>query len=72
MCKHAHNMHTTHGRWVMNMLQKFDFIKATITKHLSSFVLPIIYTMANSINFTYLKKFHIFEQALLIIKLINI
>jgi hypothetical protein len=65
-------MHTTHDRWVVNMLQNFDFIQANIRKHLSSFVLPIICTMANSTDFTYLKKFHIFEQALLTIKLINI
>jgi hypothetical protein len=49
-------MRTTIGRWVMNLLRSFDFIKAKVEKHLSSSTLPIICTMTNSTNFTYSGK----------------
>jgi hypothetical protein len=49
-------MRTTSGRWVMNLFQSFDFIKAKVEKHLSSSTLPTIYTMANSTSFTYFGK----------------
>ncbi len=49
-------MCTTRGKWVMNMLWSFDFRVGNIEKHLSSLTLPIICTMANSINFTNSRK----------------
>jgi hypothetical protein len=49
-------MRTTIGRWVVNLLRSFDFIKARIEKHLSSSMLHIICTMANLANLTYSGK----------------
>jgi hypothetical protein len=49
-------MCTTSGRWVVNLFRSFDFIKAKVKKHLSSSMLPTIYTIANSSSFTYLRK----------------
>jgi hypothetical protein len=49
-------MCTTSGRWVVNLFQSFDFIKAKVDKHFSSSTLPTTYTMANSTNFTYFGK----------------
>ncbi len=49
-------MCTRSGRWVVSLFQSFDFIKAKVEKHLSSSMLPTIYTMANSTSFTYFKK----------------
>jgi hypothetical protein len=40
----------------MNMLQSFDVMKTNIEKHLSSFTLSVICTMANLVNFTYSGK----------------
>jgi replication fork clamp-binding protein CrfC len=37
-------------------IQSFDFIKTKVKKHISSSMLPIIYTMANSTSFTYFRK----------------
>ncbi len=49
-------MWTTSGRWVVRIFRSFDFIKAKVEKHLSSSMLPTIYTMANSASFTYFRK----------------
>jgi len=49
-------MCTINERWVVSLLWNVDFIKAKIMKHFSSSTLPTIYTMANSINFTYPRK----------------
>jgi hypothetical protein len=49
-------MCTTSGRWVVSLFRSFDFIKAKVEKHLSSSMLPTIYTMANLASFTYFKK----------------
>jgi hypothetical protein len=49
-------MHKINDRWVVSLLWNVNFIKAKIMKHFSSSTLPTIYTMANSINFTYFKK----------------
>jgi hypothetical protein len=49
-------MYTTIGKWVMSLLCNFNFIKTKVKKHLSSSTLLIIYTMANSTNFTYSRK----------------
>jgi len=46
----------TSARWVVNLFQNFEFIKAKVDKHISSSTLPTIYTMANSSNFTYFGK----------------
>jgi hypothetical protein len=46
----------TSARWVVNLFQSFEFIKAKVDKHISSSTLPTIYTMANSSNFTYFGK----------------
>jgi len=47
------NICTTNGKWVMNLLRNFDFIKARIEKHFSTSMLPTICTMVNLVNFTY-------------------
>jgi len=49
-------MHTTRGRWVMNLLQSFDFMKAKVKKHMSSSTLPTICAITNLANFTYFGK----------------
>ncbi len=49
-------MGTTIGRWVVSLLWSFDLVKAKVEKHLSSSMLPIIHTMANSTNLMYLGK----------------
>ncbi len=46
-------MCTTNGKWVMNLLRNFDFIKVRIEEHLSTSMLPIICTMVSLANFTY-------------------
>ncbi len=46
-------MCTTNGKWVTNLLRNFDFIKARIEKHLSTSMLPTIYTVVNLANSTY-------------------
>jgi hypothetical protein len=50
------NMCTTSGKWVVSLLQSFDFIKANKKKRLSFSTLPTTCTMANSTSFTYSKK----------------
>ncbi len=40
----------------MNLLRRFDFIKAGVEKHLSFSTLLIICTMANLTNLTYIGK----------------
>jgi hypothetical protein len=52
-------MCTTRGRWVVNLLQSFDFMKAKVKKHLSSSTLLIICAITNSVNFTYFGKFDV-------------
>jgi hypothetical protein len=49
-------MCTTSGRWVASLSKKIDFIRAKVEKHFSSSMLPTIYTMANSTNFTYFRN----------------
>jgi len=44
------------GKWAMNMLQGFDFMKTNVEKHFSFFMLSVICTMANLVNFTYSRK----------------
>ncbi len=40
------NIWTTRGKWVVNLLQSFDFMKVNIEKQLSSSTLPTICSMA--------------------------
>lgn len=51
-------MRTTRGRWVMQLLQSFDFIKSKVKKHMSSSTSPTICAITNSTNFTYSRKFN--------------
>ncbi len=51
---HFANICTTSGKWVVSILWSYNFIKTKTYKHLLSFMLFIICTMVNSINFTYL------------------
>jgi hypothetical protein len=46
----------------MNMLQNFDFMKTNVEKHFLSFILFVICTMANLVNFTYSRKLWIHIQ----------
>jgi uncharacterized protein YegJ (DUF2314 family) len=52
LCKHAHH------KWKMGSdpIVEFGFIKAIVEKQLSSYMMFIIYIMANSTNFTYYNK----------------
>ncbi len=46
----------TIDKWVVNLFQSLNFIKAKVEKHFSSSTLHIIYMMANLTNVTYSKK----------------
>ncbi len=52
LCKHVHH------KWKMgsDLVVEFGFIKAMVEKQLSSYMMFIIYIMANSTNFTYYRK----------------
>ncbi len=52
LCKYAHH------KWKMGSgpIVEFGFIKAMVEKQLSSYMMFIIYIMANSTNFTYYRK----------------
>jgi hypothetical protein len=59
-------MRTTRSRWVMHLLQSFEFMKAKVEKHMSSSTLLTICVITNSPNFTYSKKFNVNIQNVVI------
>ncbi len=66
------NTLTTKSKWVVNIFLNFLFIDLRFLKHFSSFVLPRIMAMDNSMNFNHLDSWWKGRPGWFLVKLVKI